>query len=72
MWNRKQIHSFSTANGSLKICFEEQGPVNVDTHQQDLKDLFPDIDIDHYKFHFRIALYFSLLTDPCDMSSLKN
>ena len=46
LWSRKQVHSFFTVNGSLKIRFEEHGPVNVVTHQQDLKDLFPDVDID--------------------------
>ena len=42
----KQIHSFFTANGILKFRFEKHGLVNVVTHQQDLKDLFPDFDTD--------------------------
>ena len=46
LWNRNQKYSFFTANGITKFCFEEYGPVNVVTHQQDLKDLFPDIDTD--------------------------
>ena len=46
MWNRKRIHSFFTANGTIKFRFEEHGPGNVVTHQQDLEDLFPDVDID--------------------------
>ena len=46
LWNRKQIHSFFTANGIIKFCFQEHSPVNVITQQQDLKDLFPDFDID--------------------------
>ena len=46
LWNRKQIHSFFNANGIMKFCFQEHSPVNVITHQQDLKDLFPDFDID--------------------------
>ena len=46
MWNRKRIHSSFTANGIIKFRFEEHGPVNVVTHQQDLKGLFPDVDID--------------------------
>ena len=40
LWNRKQMHSFFTANGIIKFCFEEHGPVNVVMH------LFPDVDID--------------------------
>ena len=30
----------------IKFYFEEHGPVNVVSHQQDLKDLFPNVDID--------------------------
>ena len=41
---RNQIHSFFIAKGSLKFCFKEHGPVNIVTHQQDLKDLFLDVD----------------------------
>ena len=44
--NRKGIHSFFTANGVLKFCFEEHSFANAVMHQQDLKDLFPDVDID--------------------------
>ena len=40
------IHSFFTGNSIIKFRFEEHGPINVVTHQQDLKDLFPDVDID--------------------------
>ena len=43
MWNRKRRHSFFTANGTIKFRFEEHGPGNVVTHQQDLEDL---VDID--------------------------
>ena len=46
MWNRKRIHSFFTANSTIKFRLEEHGPGNVVTHQQDLEDLFPDVDID--------------------------
>ena len=45
LWNRKRIHSFFTANGMRKFRFEEHALVNVVTHQQDLKGLFPDVDI---------------------------
>ena len=37
---------FFTANGIIKFCFEEHDPVNVVTHWQDLKGLFPNVDID--------------------------
>ena len=46
LWNRKRVHSFFTSNDILKFPFEEHGPLNVVTHQQDLKDLFSDVDID--------------------------
>ena len=32
LWNRKQIHSFFTANDIIKFRFEEHGSVNVVTH----------------------------------------
>ena len=73
LWNRKPIHSYFTANGILKFCFEEHGPVNVVTHQQDLKDLFLDIDIDALEVSLLNSIMlgnFSLFTHPCDMSSL--
>ena len=40
------MHFFFTANGIRKFLFEEHDPANVITHQQDLKDLFPDVGID--------------------------
>ena len=46
LWNRKRMHFFFTANGIRKFLFEEHDPANVITHQQDLKDLFPDVGID--------------------------
>ena len=46
LWSRKRKRSFLTATGILKFRFEEHGPVNVVAHQQDLKDLFTDVDID--------------------------
>ena len=50
MWNRKRIHFGFIANGIFKntaqFRFKEYGPVNVDTHQQNLKNLFPDVYID--------------------------
>ena len=33
-----------TANDIIKFRFEEHDPVNIVTHQEDLKDLFPDVD----------------------------
>ena len=46
LWNRKRVHSLFTDNGISKFRFEEHGLVNVVTHQQGLKDLFPNYDID--------------------------
>ena len=40
------MHSLLTDNGIIKFCFDENGLVNVVTHRKDLKDLFPDVDID--------------------------
>ena len=44
--NRKRTYFGFIANGILKFLLEEYSPVNVVTHQQDLKNLFPDVDID--------------------------
>ena len=44
--DRKPTNSFFTANSILKFRFEEHDWVNVVTHQEDLEDLFPDVDID--------------------------
>ena len=38
------IHFF-TANGVLMFHFEEHGREKLVTHQQNLKDLFPDVEI---------------------------
>ena len=46
LWNRKRVNSFFTANSILKFRFEERDRVNIIAYQQDLKDLFPDVDID--------------------------
>ena len=43
---RSEYTPFYTASGIIKFCFEEHGPVNVVRHQQDLKNLFPHVDID--------------------------
>ena len=40
------MHSFLIDNGTIKFRFDEYGPVHLVTHQQYLKDLFPDVDID--------------------------
>ena len=46
-----------TANGITKFRFEEYGLVNVVTHQQNLKDLFPDIGINT----LQVPLYNSIV-----------
>ena len=46
------MDSFLADNGTIKFRFDEHGPVNLATHQQDLKDLFPDVDIDALQVSF--------------------
>ena len=73
LWNRKQIHSFFTANDIIKFRFEEHGSVNVVTHLQDLKDLFSVIDFDVLYVSLLNGIMlgtFSLLTHQRDISSL--
>ena len=41
--NVKQgIFSFFTVNGSIRIKIRENGPYNIITHIDDLKDIFPE------------------------------
>ena len=42
-----KIHQFYTSNGIIRFKLIENGSVKTITHVSDLKDLFPDIDIDN-------------------------
>ena len=42
LWNKQGIFSFFTVNGSIRIKIRENGPYNIITHIDDLKDIFPD------------------------------
>ena len=44
LWNKQGIFSFFTVNGSITIKIMENGPYNIITHTDDLKDIFPDED----------------------------
>ena len=44
LWNKLEIFSFFTVNGSIRIKIRENGPYNIITHIDDLKDIFPDED----------------------------
>ena len=44
LWNKQGIFSFFTVNGSIRIKIRENGPYNIITHIDDLKDVFPDED----------------------------
>ena len=44
LWNKQGIFSFFTINGSTRIKIRENGPYNIITHIDDLKDIFPDED----------------------------
>ena len=41
LWNKQGIFSFFTVNGSIRIKIRENGPYNIITHIDDLKDIFP-------------------------------
>ena len=54
LWNKckrlkgdNKIHQFYTSNGIIRFKLIENGSVKTITHVSDLKDLFPDIDIDN-------------------------
>ena len=38
----KEYFVFFTTNGSIRIKIRENGPYNIITHIDDLKDIFPD------------------------------
>ena len=44
LWNKQGVFSFFTLNGSLRIKIRENGPHNIVTHIDDLKDFFWDED----------------------------
>ena len=43
----QKIHQFYTISGLIRVKLEETGPSKIITHMVDLKDLFPDIDIEN-------------------------
>ena len=43
----KRIHQFYTNNGIIRLKLVKNGSVKTVTHVNDLKDLFPDMDIDN-------------------------
>ena len=43
----KRIHQFYTNNGIIRLKLVKNGSVQTVTHVNDLKDLFPDMDIDN-------------------------
>ena len=54
LWNKckrlkgdKKIYQFYTNNGIIRLKLVENGSVKTITHVNDLKDLFPNIDIDN-------------------------
>ena len=44
LWKKQRIFSFFTVNGSIRIKIRENGPYNIITHIDDLKDISPDED----------------------------
>ena len=54
IWNKckklmaiQKIHQFYTISGLIRVELEETGPSKIITHMVDLKELFPDIDIEN-------------------------
>ena len=43
----QKIHQFYTISGLIRVKLEETGPSRIITHMVDLKELFPDIDIEN-------------------------
>ena len=54
IWNKykklraiQKIHEFYTVSGLIRVKLEETGPSRVITHMIDLKELFPDVNIEN-------------------------
>ena len=54
IWNKckklraiQKIHHFYTISGLILVKLEETGPSRIITHVVDLKELFPDVDIEN-------------------------
>ena len=54
IWNKckklraiQKINQFYTISGLIRVKLEETGPSKIITHMVDLKELFPDIDIEN-------------------------
>ena len=54
IWNKCEklrailiMHQFYTISGLIRVKLEETGPSKIITHMADLKELFPDIDIEN-------------------------
>ena len=54
IWNKckklraiQKIHQFYTISGLIRVKLEETGPSRVITHMIDLKELFPDVNIEN-------------------------
>ena len=54
IWNKckklraiQKIHQFYTISGLIRVKLEKTGPSKIITHVVDLKELFPDIDIEN-------------------------
>ena len=54
LWNKckslkskKMIHSFFTISGTIRIKVNENDTAKSITHKEDLRKLFPDVDIDN-------------------------
>ena len=55
IWNKckklraiQKIHQFYTISGLIRVKLEETSPPRIITHMVDLKELFPDIDIENF------------------------
>ena len=54
IWNKckklrviQKVHQFCTLTGLIHVKLEEIGPSKIVTHMVDLKELFPDVDIEN-------------------------
>ena len=47
LWAIQRIHQLYTISGLIRVKFDETGPSKIITHMVDLKELFPDIDIEN-------------------------
>ena len=50
LWNKEKIFSYFTVTGTVRIMLQEKGPYSIITHNDDLKEIFPEEDFQCFDY----------------------